>query len=88
VSQFAQRGFVAEAIPAELLADQQLALGVSAHVATGRIKMSAAAQEKMGQLPLGASLTFRGGDALERDPLRHAIALGIAAGLNLQGGWR
>jgi hypothetical protein len=76
------RGLVAEPIPGEVLLDQRLGLGVAGQVVDGLVKMSARAYGKMAQLPLGASLTFRGVDALERDPLRHALAIGIALGLN------
>jgi hypothetical protein len=87
VPQVERHGFVGEVIPANILADEHLAMSVAGQVASGAVKLSERAHGKMAQLPLGASLTFRSGEAVNRDPLRFAIATAIAAGLNPEGGW-
>ena len=80
----ARAGIRGVAIPASLLADPPgLALSAAAHVAAGRVKISALAQGKAATLPLGGALDFRvGDDPGGVDPLRQAVLLGCAMALD------
>ncbi|HQT89609.1 MAG TPA: hypothetical protein PK677_13840 [Acidiphilium sp.] len=60
-----------------------LALAASAHVASARVKMGAAALARVETYPLSASLDFKVTEALDgMQPLRTALLLGIAIALN------
>jgi hypothetical protein len=79
--QILARGIAAEPIPPELLADPAaLALSAAGLVANGAVKMAAPAHEKARDTPLIGALTFRAGEAMDADPLRLALLVGIAIG--------
>ena len=80
-SKVAARGLPSEPIPPELLTDPAaLALGASGLVANGAVKMAAPAHDKARDTPLIGALTFRAGEAMDADPLRLALLVGIAIG--------
>ncbi len=77
--QIITRGIPAEAIPPEVLADPAaLALSAAGHVSAGTVKLAAAAHNKARDTPLAGALTFKHGEAIDADPLRFAVLIGIA----------
>jgi hypothetical protein len=70
----------AQPIPPELDDTGEIALAVAGYVAAGRVKMTAAVNEKAESSPFRGAFDFRSGDMAD-DPLRHAAVLAIAIGL-------
>jgi hypothetical protein len=67
------------AIAAEYLADApRLILGASARVTAGEVKLSRAALDRSADRPLLGSLALKAGEAVEADPLRVALLIGVA----------
>jgi hypothetical protein len=78
VQQFRAAGIGAVAIEPVLLSDPAaLALEAAGHVAAGKFKLSERAVERAKGNPLGGALTFRAGDAMDKNPLRLALLLAI-----------
>lgn len=73
-------------IRAEYLADPvRLLLNAGAHVSAGSVKLSGSAMERAAGKPLLGALAVRPGEAVDNDPLRLAILLGV---VQLDAKWR
>ncbi len=78
-------GFDADCFPDDALDDLPgLAIGAAGHVNSARFKIAEAAAEKAQHLPLAGALGFRPGEAIDANPLRLAVLLGIELALSPQ----
>jgi hypothetical protein len=79
--QAAQAGLYFAALPKEMEVNEQLLLSAAMHISGGAVKLGPVAYEKSRSSPLGAALTFRGGER-PGDPLRTAALWAIAVALD------
>lgn len=74
-----QAGGDSDIIPADWLTDpSSVALRVAGYVAAGHVKICTIAAQRAETLPFDAALDFRGGEAIDANPLRLATLIGLA----------
>ncbi len=76
---------VCEALAQEYLSDPvKLALGAAAQVSAGKVKLSVVAAERSCGTPLLGALAIPAGEAIDVDPLRLVVLLGVSLAFDVE----